>query len=624
MPTDRGPEAPALGHREHEARYDRTDQQLLPLLAHGERLLGALDGAAPDKNAISTLKDRLEHARFHLAVLGQFKRGKSTLLNALLGEPILPSAIVPVTSVPTFLSWGPSPNVRVVFQDGRTEELMPEGASGMAHLLKRYVTEDGNPKNRLGVAQVDVWHPAPILRRGVVLIDTPGIGSTFVHNTDATLAFISQCDAALFMVSADPPITQAEVEFLGAVRANVARLFFVLNKVDYLMEQDRQAAVDFLKRVLREQAGMDRDLPIFPISARQGLEARLRGDEALWRTSGLGALDEHLSRFLAEDKIQTLQAAVAGKAVAAISDGLMRLRLQRQALTLPLSDLDERLKLFDQRLQEAERQRVLAQDLLTGDRHRSLGLIDQRAERLREETETKLSRAVEEVLGVGGPAHSLEQAARAELAQGVEKTFESALVLISQAVAQQVQEALRVHKARASELIESVRRAAAELFEIPYGALKDADTVQMKHRPYWVTEKWNTSIEIVPAGAIERLLPRALRLKRLKKRLLGEVEAVVMANAENLRWAVIRSVEDAYRRFGADLDRELEAAIDATKGAIVVARRRREEHAGDVALELERLGGLEREIEGLRRELATVAGTPIAAECRETRPAEKE
>ena len=72
-------------------------------------------------------------------------------------------------------------------------------------ILHGIVTEEGNPKNRLGVLQVEILHPAPILQHGVVLIDTPGIGSTFTHNTAATLNFLPQCDAALFVVSATRP-----------------------------------------------------------------------------------------------------------------------------------------------------------------------------------------------------------------------------------------------------------------------------------------------------------------------------------------------------------------------------------------------------------------------------------
>jgi hypothetical protein len=93
-------------------------------------------------------------------------------------------------------------------------------------LFRTIFTEDGNPENRYGIIKVDVFLPSPLLRNGVVLIDTPGIGSTYLHNTAATMNFLSQCDAALFLISADPPLTQVELNFLTEAKKHVAKLFY--------------------------------------------------------------------------------------------------------------------------------------------------------------------------------------------------------------------------------------------------------------------------------------------------------------------------------------------------------------------------------------------------------------
>lgn len=200
------------------------------------------------------LKSRFAEGRFHLAVLGQFKRGKSTLLNALTGEAILPAGVVPLTAAPTFIQCGETLKIQVRYQDGRAaDEFTGASIDESKNYLAGFVTEEGNPQNKRGVAEVEVSLPAGILSGGVVLIDTPGIGSTFRHNTLATLDFLQQCDAALFLISADPPITEMELEFLRRVREKVPRLFFVLNKIDYLDDRERKQALDFYKRVLAEQ-----------------------------------------------------------------------------------------------------------------------------------------------------------------------------------------------------------------------------------------------------------------------------------------------------------------------------------------------------------------------------------
>ncbi|MGA2264744.1 MAG: dynamin family protein [Acidobacteriota bacterium] len=189
---------------------------LSELLGQAVQCLSPLDQQfAPILAAIDQLQRRLADGRFHLAVLGQFKRGKSTLINALLGDQVLPSAVVPLTAIPTFIRSGDTLQARVQYNDGRPAEVLTTvEVSDVARFLSHFVTETENPKNRLGVSQVEVFHPAPIVGQGLVLIDKPGIGSTFRHNTEVTLNFLSQCDAALFLVSADPPITEVEVEFL--------------------------------------------------------------------------------------------------------------------------------------------------------------------------------------------------------------------------------------------------------------------------------------------------------------------------------------------------------------------------------------------------------------------------
>ncbi len=151
------------------------------------------------------LRDKIEHNVFNLVVLGQFKRGKTSLINALLGAEILPTAIVPLTSIATILTYGPVLNIKVYFNDGRVTEIEPAA-------LPQYVTEKGNPKNEKEVREVIIHYPSPYLQDGVRLIDTPGVGSVFEHNTDVAYQYLPKSDAALFLLSVDQPVSKAELE----------------------------------------------------------------------------------------------------------------------------------------------------------------------------------------------------------------------------------------------------------------------------------------------------------------------------------------------------------------------------------------------------------------------------
>ena len=227
---------------------------------------------------LDSLRERLTTERFQLAVLGQFKRGKTTVLNALLGQSVLPIGVVPVTAIPTFLEPAATSRIRVTYASGKVEAFEPKSTEALRETLTTFVTEEANPRNVLNVARVDVFLPAELLEYGVVLIDTPGVGSTHRHQTAAADAILPECDAALLVVSADPPITEVEIEYLARIRQTVARLIVVLNKIDVIEPHEREKASSFLRKALVDHAGVDPFTPIFSVSARDALRAKESGD----------------------------------------------------------------------------------------------------------------------------------------------------------------------------------------------------------------------------------------------------------------------------------------------------------------------------------------------------------
>jgi hypothetical protein len=534
-----------------------------------------------DSERLLSLRTRLEEGRFHLAVLGQFKRGKSTLLNAFLGEALLPTSVVPLTAIPTFVEYGPKVKIRVCYLDERpAKEFSQKTPEEFAGILEGFVTEEGNPKNRLGVLQVEIFHPAPILQHGVVLIDTPGIGSTFTHNTEATLNFLPQCDAALFVVSADPPLTEVEAEFLKSVRSKVSRLFFIFNKMDYLNEGEKEAALAFFRKVLAEKLQVTNDHPVFCVSSRRGLDSKLCGDADLWVQSGLNEVEDHLICFLVSEKTNALREALGSKVRDILEDLVMRLRLGVRSLQTPLDDLEKRLQVFEKELKNAERQRMAAQDLLAGDRKRTLESLEQQAEALRQQSADHLESVIEASFSAMQDGEVNEATVMDALAEEVTSFFQSSAEEVSQRFGRHVSETLRPHQDKADGLIELIRRAAAELFEIPYHAPESSEAFEMKRRPYWVLRKRVPSLPIVvPEEAIDKLLPAAIRINRLKKRLTRQIDALVRQNVENLRWATLQNLNDAIRRFGLTLDQRFQETIAATHGAIHAAYVKRKEHA---------------------------------------------
>src|SRR6266540_4075285 len=161
--------------------------------------LAARAGALTVASEASLLAARVEEGLFYVACVGQFKRGKSTLINALVGEPLLPTGVAPVTAIPTVVRYG-EPAARVKRAQGDWVGVAPGE-------LAAWVTEAGNPSNRKQVVGVEAFVPSPLLATGMCLVDTPGLGSVFEVNTRATREFVPHIDAAVVVLGADPPIS---------------------------------------------------------------------------------------------------------------------------------------------------------------------------------------------------------------------------------------------------------------------------------------------------------------------------------------------------------------------------------------------------------------------------------
>ena len=111
----------------------------------------------------------------------------------------------------------------------------------------------------------------------------------------------------------------------------------------------------------------------------------------------------------------------------------------------------------------------------------------------------------------------------------------------------------------------------------------------MVDHPYWVTHSWNSSLSPIPLGLVDKFMPAKVRRRRVLKRVMEQISGLVNHNVENLRWPVYQSLDQTFRRFGADLDQRLADTISATHGAIQAALARRKEHAESVAEEKTRL-----------------------------------
>jgi GTP-binding protein EngB required for normal cell division len=286
------------------------------------------------------LAARVSEGRFYVACVGQFKRGKSTLLNALVGHEIVPTGYVPVTAVPTVIRFGDEIHARVRMRGGIWQDIaIPE--------LKEYVTEEGNPENEKDVEGAEVFVPSSLLSSGMCFVDTPGLGSIFTGNSATTRAFIPHIDAALVVVGADPPIAGEELALVETVGREVQDLILVINKADRTSDPERAAAVRFTREILQKR--LHRSMgDVFQVSASERMENRgpLRDWERL-----LVSLDH-----LIEDSGGNLVRAAGDRGLQRLGEQLLAVISEdRDALLRPIEESERRIELMKKTISEAER-----------------------------------------------------------------------------------------------------------------------------------------------------------------------------------------------------------------------------------------------------------------------------
>jgi GTPase SAR1 family protein len=310
------------------------DAQALGRLAEIAEALG--EGSTSGE--VRQLVARINEGRFFVACVGQFKRGKSTLLDALVGEEILPTGVVPVTTVPTVLRYGDQKAARVLIES-KWKAIRPGD-------LPQYVSEELNPENKKRVEGVEAFLASPLLASGMCLVDTPGIGSVFAGNTETTKDFIPQIDAAILVVGADPPISGEELALIEAVAANVDQILIVLNKIDRVSSTERQQASAFATKVL--EARLKKPFGrVYEVSALSKLNNSANTDD--W-----DLLIEDL-RQLASKSGQAMTWSAAERGMRRFSASLRRFVDERvRALKEPIANSEQRIANLRQTVSQAE------------------------------------------------------------------------------------------------------------------------------------------------------------------------------------------------------------------------------------------------------------------------------
>ncbi len=553
-----------------------------------ERIASELN-AEPLADEIRSLAQRAVEGRFYVACVGQFKRGKSTLINALVEESLLPTGTVPVTSVVTVVRHAPERCARVRSAGSEWTDI---GVSD----LPDYVTETRNPGNRLGITAVEVCSPSHALAGGLCFVDTPGLGSVFEANSDATREFVPHIDAALVLFGADPPITGEEAAIVEEIARLVDTFIFVLNKADRVSKTECDEAAAFAERVLSRRLGRPVDR-IYKVSAADTLARR----EPTRDWADLVRRLVSLAEASGSDLVRSAVDRGRGRVIARLRNVLAE---EEAALRAPLEETERRIQALHQASDDAARALWQIGPILDAELRR-LGdaFAQRRVEFIRQtiaDARSELSDAVAHTSARFGPA------ARAEAMMSAQEIARNRVLPWLRASERVAAERYAQSAERCASVVNDLLvnlRASENWTDIPLPGEADDDTVLSGRNKFLFDafERVESPAGLIPAleWLADALLPRALTRPRIERAAQAYLEHLLTANARRVESVIKQRMQDSRMRMESRIRFSLKEILEAAERGLRRARAAHETGQTSLQAELERIGRLREQLEAV-------------------------
>lgn len=529
------------------------------------------------------LAEQLPRAELNLLVVGQFKRGKSSLINALLSADAMPTGALPVTGVATVIRYGEVRQIEVLFRHQADRCNIPVDD------LPLYVSEQYNPANRLGVERVDVFWPSETIQ-GLAVFDTPGIGSTYKHNTAAAHATLPRADAAILVAGPEPPIGAEELQYARDVVASSEHLFVVLNKSD-IAGNALLEILQFTRAAIEEVVGERDDVEVVPLSATRAREAQREGGE----DAAFAGFVESLRSFVEHRGGVTRERSIRRRARALLQRLDTLLAMRDTALALPGAERERRKTLVERALQTVD-DRVRSLELMVDDDVRRLRLA------LEEAMDSFYDRDESSFRSLGGELAKEPSAHRRD--ERLQRTVAERASVWRKDAVEQASRRLQSDAEKYGRLLGEIEASA---LEAGCNVLRvDASTLTPRHVKFAPAELElvaslmpTTGLELIVAYLID-LLPAPMRVPVLKRRYDEVLGRELDALRGKLRYGIAHDLEH-WRRSARTT---ISSSIEGTRGAVLaVFGELASETYTSRETELTRVRELRAEVRSLREEI---------------------
>jgi hypothetical protein len=519
----------------------------------------------PFQAAIQECRDRLSHGTLRLAVMGMFKRGKSTFINTLLGIDVLPISVIPVTSITTTITFGRAPQCVVKFFNKKPDIVIRENIENIRTCLTLHVAEENNPGNRLSVSEAVVECPNPLLENGTVLIDTPGFGSTFIHNTKTTLDVLTQCDAVLFLLSPDPPFTQTEFEFVKEVQKAVPRIFFILNKIDLCTIDELDKIDRFLKSILSKNLGFHGDVQVFHVSAKMGRALKNPPDNnPAWRISGMAAIRTEIIDFMVREKYFTLSQAISEKLKGALSDIQSLLDADYRELVGPVERAKKEHEWIVQHYGSIQKKIEKERAMIDVEIKAFSDFVDKTIDAKKAELQQRAADALRTVLGsIVLKKSNLAHAVHAAFEQHAAALFDNLFMQVVNAVNKPLKKAITLHINECIKLLDDLKKSAPSA-SVSLGGLEElGDNMEITTDTQWRLEGVAIAFQQIKLPFCGFFASKKTKRRRYQECFAMAITEIINRNIIRLSMHIKELITVSCKGFKKDFDKRFEELMDA-------------------------------------------------------------
>ncbi|HPM02042.1 MAG: hypothetical protein GT600_16850 [Bacteroidales bacterium] len=514
----------------------------------------------PVLTSLNELSGKLIYNQFYLVIVGLFKRGKSSIINSLIGRELAPVAVTPLTSVITFFQYGSVTAAEVYFKNGNHVPID-------LHDIFLFISEENNPRNVKDVEYVKICTKAEILEN-IILVDTPGLGSVFSHNTNTTIEFLPRIDAALFVLSADVPISKADEEFLKKIKDLIPDVLFVLNKSDLLTRDELDKMISYNNQMLKEiYKDETKNIELIPVSTRDFFKSVGRNE--VQDPGNIGYLRNKINQKIVGSKDQILLSRSIRMLLSNADQLQTLLKVKSDSLQLPVNELEKKRESMQQSIDFVASGKVDFDAVVKG---RVKQLID----KITEQTEQKqkdLSLYYYNLL-VENRVQTWTELKKTDaddyfrkLANHILKEFDELKTSLEQSVREEFSNILLQYSTLSRSFLSEIITQMKEILGINIEGIISSFDLDVYTSFYFKTDT-KYSIPSIRTNIFYKILPDKIVRSMVLKQIYSNCLELINPNSGRIRGDIDYKISESYRKFRYHFDQKLYDLLQSLKNMI--------------------------------------------------------